>query len=123
MLVIAWPVPIGRSMQIVVVSRKLTAIPNSVAKVASITSFCTSPYSDTETCWVAGSCRKLISGSCSASWLSAACNEPRSASCTADTTVSRVGGANQWVSGAWAVPIESPIRTSPSPRPWRSDPR
>ena len=115
MLVTAWPVPIGRSMQIVVVSRNRTAIPNSVARVASITSFCTSPYSDTDTCWVVGSCRKLISGSCSASWLSAVCSVPRSWSCTAVTTVSRVGGANQWASGACAVPIESPIRTDARP--------
>jgi len=39
----AAPVPMGRSMQIVVDSRKLTSTPKSAASVASITSFWTSP--------------------------------------------------------------------------------
>ena len=40
---IAAPVPTGRSMQIVVDSRKLTSTPKSDASVAPMTSFCTSP--------------------------------------------------------------------------------
>src|SRR4051812_46691360 len=43
------PVPTGRSTQMVVVSRKDTSSPKSLASVAAMTSFCTSPYSDT---WV-----------------------------------------------------------------------
>ncbi len=39
----ASPVPIGRSMQIVVVSRNVTSRPKSLASVASMTSFWTSP--------------------------------------------------------------------------------
>ena len=39
----ASPAPDTRSMQIVVVSRKLTAMSYSSASVASMTSFCTSP--------------------------------------------------------------------------------
>ena len=37
------PEPTGRSMQIVVVSRNVTASPYSLARVAWMTSFCTSP--------------------------------------------------------------------------------
>src|SRR5213076_2364011 len=44
----AAPVPTGRSMRIVVVSRKLTSMPYPSASVAWMTSFCTSPYSDTK---------------------------------------------------------------------------
>ncbi len=39
----AAPVPAGRSTQIVVVSRNVTARPYSSARVAWMTSFCTSP--------------------------------------------------------------------------------
>ena len=39
----AAPLPTGRSMQIVVVSRKSTSRPKSPASVAWMTSFCTSP--------------------------------------------------------------------------------
>ena len=41
------PVPVGRSTQIVVVSRNVTARPYSSARVAWTTSFCTSPYRET----------------------------------------------------------------------------
>ena len=43
MISTAAPVPTGRSMQIVVVSRKVTSTPKSSASVAWMTSFCTSP--------------------------------------------------------------------------------
>ena len=43
MISTAAPVPTGRSMQIVVVSRKPTSMPKSSASVAWMTSFCTSP--------------------------------------------------------------------------------
>lgn len=43
----AAPLPAGRSTQIVVVSWNVTASPNSSAGVCWITSFCTSPYSET----------------------------------------------------------------------------
>ncbi len=39
----ASPVPIGRSMQIVVVAAKLTSTPYSRARVSPMTSFWTSP--------------------------------------------------------------------------------
>ncbi len=39
----AAPTPDGRSMQIVVVSRNPTSTPKSAARVAWMTSFCTSP--------------------------------------------------------------------------------
>ena len=103
-------------MQIVVVSRKPTSMPNSVARVAWMTSFCTSPYSDTEISWRRSSWRRLISGSCSASWVSAARRRPLSRGSPAATTVSRVGGANcrvrrQRTVGSAAVwpPIAQPV--------------
>ena len=43
MISTAAPVPTGRSMQIVVVSRKSTSRPYSLSSVAWMTSFCTSP--------------------------------------------------------------------------------
>ena len=99
MISTAAPTPFGRSTWIVVDSRKSTSRPNSSASVAWMTSFCTSPYSDTEISRRSPSCRRSISGSCSASWVSAACRAPRSAGLAGTTTVSSVGGA-KWRSAA-----------------------
>ena len=68
-------------------------MPNSVASVVWMTSFCTSPYSDTKVSCRMSSWRRLISGSCSASWVSATCRVPLSDRWTGATTVSSVGGA------------------------------
>ena len=55
--------PKGRSMQIVVVPWNVTSTPKSDASVAWITSFWTSPYSETEISSLRSSCRTLINGS------------------------------------------------------------
>ena len=112
----AAPGPASRSMQIVVVSRKLTCSPKSAASVAPMTSFWTSPNSETEISWRRSSCRTLISGSCSASWASAARSAPRSCGSRGTTTVSRVGGAN-WCRSACLLgePTASPTWISARP--------
>ena len=112
----AAPVPTGRSTQIVVVSSKLTCRPNSSARVASITSFWTSPYKDTVSSCRMSSWRRLISGSCSASCARAACRAPVSLARAGTTTVSSVGGA-KWRCGVGVRPgpTVSPICTPANP--------
>ena len=90
-------------------------MPNSAASVAWMTSFWTSPYSDTETSRPVSSTRTLISGSCSASHASAPRMAPSSRGRTGATMVSIVGGAKWCAAVADGRPIVSPIRTSPSP--------
>jgi hypothetical protein len=95
-----------------------------------MTSFWTSPNSETEISWRTSSCRTLISGSCSASWARAARNAPRSRGSRGTTTVSRVGGANWRRSGRrrGGAPIASPTWICASPHsfpicPADTDPR
>ena len=105
----AAPQPDGRSMHSVVDSRNPTSRPNSSASVAWMTSFCTSPYSETRISWRMSSCRTLISGSCSASTPSAARSAPLSAGRPGTTTVSSVGGAKYVRSpGGAAAPFPAP---------------
>ena len=112
----AAPVPTSRSMQMVVVSRNATSTPKSSASVASMTSFWTSPKSDTESSPRSSSCRTLINGSCSASRVSAVCRAPRPAPRRGSTTVSSVGGAKACSDAGRARPTASPTRLLPRPQ-------
>ena len=114
--------PDGRSMHSVADSRNPASTPKSAASVAWMTSFCTSPYSETRISWRMLSCRTLISGSCSASRPSAARSAPLSAARRGTTTVSSVGGAKQWPAPAAAGtgPSAPPARRRPARRPGRA---
>ena len=111
----AAPEPDSRSMQIVVVSRKVTSSPNSSASVAWTTSFCTSPYRETAVSWRTSSWRRSMSGSCSASRVSARWSSPRSTPGPGTTTVSSVGGAKKRPYALRGSPIASPILMSVRP--------
>ena len=83
-----------------------------------MTSFWTSPYSETEISCRESSWRTSMSGSCSASWERAARREPCSSGFRAKTTASSAGRGKRAAgsSPSRGSPMASPTRTPPRPR-------
>ena len=95
-----------------------------VARVAWMTSFCTSRRAR-EISRASIVCRRLMNGSCSANWVSATCSAPLSAVRRGTTTVSSVGGEKWWPSEGVVPGYLSGRRSARrrAPRVFQSAPR